>query len=65
MYLEIISLGYRRIKYPTLTCKETALKFIAISLKAANPNKDENYRQKYQHNLQLFLKHCSFSGEIR
>lgn len=27
-------LGYRRLKYPSLSCKETVLKYIAISLKA-------------------------------
>ena len=35
------------MKYPTLSCKETVLKFLAISLKANNPNKDANYRNKY------------------
>lgn len=43
-YLNIILLGYKRLKYPTINCKETALKFIAISLKALNPNKDVVYR---------------------
>lgn len=41
------------------------MKFIAISLKANNPNKDEAYRAKYTEKLQLFLKHCAYSGEIR
>lgn len=44
----LAQLGYKRLKYPTINCKETALKFIAISLKACNPNKDESYRQKYK-----------------
>jgi adenylate/nucleoside-diphosphate kinase len=58
-------LGYRRLKYPGLTCKETALKFIAISLKAYNQNKDAEYRQKYKTNLSLFLKHCGMAEEIK
>lgn len=37
----LAQLGYKRLKYPTLTCKDTALKFIAISLKASNPNATE------------------------
>jgi adenylate/nucleoside-diphosphate kinase len=44
----LAELGYRRLKYPTLSSKETALKFLAISLKANNANKDEQYRQKYK-----------------
>ena len=43
--------GYKRLKYPTLTCKDTALKFIAISLKASNPNASESCRQKYREKL--------------
>ncbi|EGR31735.1 hypothetical protein IMG5_103090 [Ichthyophthirius multifiliis] len=61
----LAQLGYKRIKYPTLNCKETALKYIAISLKACNPNKDENYRQKYQQRLQQFIKHCYYSEEMK
>jgi len=44
----LAQLGYRRPKYPTLGSKESALKFLSISLKANNPNKDEEYRQKYK-----------------
>ena len=40
----LAQLGYKRLKYPSINCKETALKFIAISLKASNDNKDEAYR---------------------
>jgi adenylate/nucleoside-diphosphate kinase len=37
----LAQLGYRRPKYPTLGSKESALKFLSISLKANNPNKDD------------------------
>ncbi len=37
----LAQLGYRRPKYPTLSSKESALKFLALSLKSTNPNKDE------------------------
>lgn len=43
----LAQLGYRRPKFPTLGSKESALKFLSISLKANNPNKDSEYRQKY------------------
>jgi len=32
----LAKLGYERIKYPSISCKETALKFLAICLKAFN-----------------------------
>lgn len=56
----LAKLGYKRLKYPTINCKETALKFIAISLKAQNPNKDQLYRNKYQEKLDLFIHHCNY-----
>lgn len=37
----LAQLGYRRPKFPTLGSKESALKFLSISLKANNPNKDD------------------------
>lgn len=61
----LAQLGYKRLKYPTINCKETALKFIAISLKASNVNQTPEYRQKYMQKLQLFLKHCNYPIEIR
>jgi adenylate/nucleoside-diphosphate kinase len=61
----LAQLGYRRLKYPTVSSKETALKFLAISLKANNPNKDEQYREKYKQKLERFIKHCSYSQELR
>ena len=41
MMKSLAKLGYRRPKYPTLGSKESALKFLAINLKANNPNKDD------------------------
>ncbi len=53
------------MKYPSINCRESALKFIAISLKANNPNKDETYRLKYKMKLEQFLKHCDYATEIK
>ena len=52
------------MKYPTISYQETALKFMAIALKAGNPNKSEEYKKKYSDKLREFLKHCSYSEEI-
>ncbi len=61
----LAQLGYRRPKYPTLGSKESALKFLSISLKANNPNKDDQYRQKYSEKLNNFIKQSTYSQEIR
>lgn len=61
----LAQLGYRRPKYPTLGSKESALKFLSVSLKANNPNKDEEYRQKYKEMLKKFIKESNYSQEIR
>lgn len=41
------------------------MKFLSISLKANNPNKDDEYRQKYSEKLNKFIKECNYSQEIR
>lgn len=61
----LAQLGYRRLKYPSVSSKETALKFLAISLKASNPNKDEEYREKYKEKLEKFIKHCNYSQNLK
>ena len=65
MMRSLARLGYRRPKFPTLGAKESALKFLAINLKASNPNKDDEYRQKYTEKLNRFIKESNLSQEIR
>ena len=51
--MKILSqLSEKRRKYPTINSQETALKFIAISLKDNNPNQNAFYRKKYQKKLE-------------
>lgn len=47
-----------KLKYPTISPQETALKFLALSLKANNPNQNEYYRRKYRKKLDDFLAGC-------
>jgi hypothetical protein len=47
-----------KLKYPTLTVKETALQMLSVFLKCRNPFKDEAYRRKYQLKLDQFISHC-------
>ncbi len=58
-------IGDKRIKYPAINSQETALKFIAISLKACNPNQNAFYRKKYKAQLRLFSKDCELSREFK
>jgi len=55
----IIKIGYNKLKYPTISPQETALKFVALSLKANNPNQSQYYRRKYKNKLEEFLNGCS------
>lgn len=60
--MKILSqIGDERIKYPTINSQETALKFIAISLKANNPNQNDFYRKKYRKKLKQFLIDCELN----
>ncbi len=61
----LAQLGYKQLKYPTISPQETALKFLAISLKCHNKNQNEHYRNKYKKKLQKFLKNCDFRREIK
>lgn len=53
--------GYSKLKYPTISQQETALKFLALGLKANNPNREEYYRQKYQKKMKEFQNGCNLS----
>ena len=57
-------IGEKRIKYPTINSQETAMKFIAISLKANNPNQNEFYRKKYRKKLKASLINCLIGNDI-
>lgn len=60
----MIRLGYHKLKYPTITTQETALKFLALQMKANNPNKNELYRQKYKKKVSDFIDGCELTKTI-
>lgn len=33
-------LGYKKLKHPKLSAKETSIKYLSIALKANNPNRE-------------------------
>lgn len=56
--------GENRLKYPTLSCKETMLKLFAIFLKAENPANTEHMREKYRQKMQEFIFKCEVPSEL-
>jgi adenylate/nucleoside-diphosphate kinase len=47
-----------RLKYPTLSVKETALKLFAMFLKANNPSNTLHTKKKYQKKIRQFVDRC-------
>ena len=56
--------GENRLKYPTLTCKETMLKLFAIFLKAQNPANTEYMKEKYTEKMMTFIERCEVPQEL-
>lgn len=56
--------GTNRLKYPTLSVKETTLKLFAIFLKAENPANTEYMRTKYHEKMQKFIYRCEVPTEL-
>ena len=56
--------GENRLKYPTLTVKETMLKLFAIFLKAENPANTVYMRDKYRAKMKEFIYRCEVPQEL-
>lgn len=56
--------GENRLKYPTLSVKETMLKLFAIFLKAENPANTEYMREKYLNKMKTFIQRCEVPQEL-
>lgn len=54
-----------RMKYPTLSVKETALKLFALFLKANSPSNNEFMRKKYQKKVKTFVERCNLPARIQ
>lgn len=57
-------IGEQRLKYPTLTVKETMLKLFAIFLKTENPANTEHMKKKYMEKMRKFLEKCTVPQEL-
>lgn len=53
-----------RLKYPTLSVKETMLKLFALYLKTENPANTEFMKKKYAEKMKLFIERCEMPEEI-
>jgi adenylate/nucleoside-diphosphate kinase len=56
--------GESRLKYPTLSIKETSLKLFALFLKCENPANTDYMRDKYRQKCKDFLDICTISEEL-
>ena len=57
-------IGETRLKYPTLSVKETMLKLFAIFLKTENPANTEYMKKKYKQKMEDFLEKCTVPEEL-
>ena len=57
-------IGEQRLKYPTLSVKETMLKLFAIFLKTENPANTPHMKEKYMKKMQCFLEKCTVPEEL-
>lgn len=53
-----------RLKYPTLSLKETMLKLFALYLKTENPANTAYMKSKYAEKMREFIKRCELPEEI-
>jgi adenylate kinase family enzyme len=60
----MLELSTNRIKYPYLNVKESSLKYLALYLKANNPNNNEYAKKKYKEILREFLKNSKLPFEL-
>jgi len=56
--------GENRLKYPTLSVKDTMLKLFAIFLKAENPANTDYMREKYHAKMKQFIHRCEVPQEL-
>ncbi len=60
----MLELSKNRIKYPFLSVKQTSVKYLALFLKANNPNNNEYAKKKYSKKLDEFLKNAMLPYEL-
>ena len=53
-----------RLKYPTLSLKETMLKLFALYLKTENPANTAYMKEKYANKMKEFIKRCEMPEEL-
>lgn len=66
---QVVTRGLRevsenRLKYPTLSLKETMLKLFALFLKTENPANTEAMKRKYAAKMRQFIQRCELPEEL-
>ena len=61
----LLALGQSRLKFPSLSLSETASKFVALFLKAQNPNSKPELRERFAKKLDVFMSECSLAGYLK
>jgi adenylate/nucleoside-diphosphate kinase len=54
-----------RLKYPTISVHSTALKLVALCLKASNPQSSEAEKISYQQKIKDFISDCMLAQQIK
>jgi len=60
----LLAVGSAKPKYPFISATRSALVYMALHLKANNPNNSEYIRKKYRKKLELFEETCSLIGYL-
>lgn len=64
MTLGLREVGESRLKYPTMSIKETSLKLFALFIKAENPANTAYMKEKYEQKCKDFLEVCTIMEEL-
>jgi adenylate/nucleoside-diphosphate kinase len=60
----MLELSKNRIKFPYISVKETSIKYLALFLKANNPNNSEYAKTKYKKKFEDFLKNSKIPFDL-
>lgn len=57
----LVSASQTRIKHPSLSLRETSVKYVSLYLKAHNPANNERKAMKYKERLSQFIEECEIA----
>ena len=57
----LVAASQTRIKHPSLSLRETSVKYVSLYLKANNPANNERKAMKYKERLDQFVEECQIA----